>query len=50
MIVGESGFEPPTSCAQGKCANRAALLPDAKAERIIDRIVPPGKGIERFLS
>jgi hypothetical protein len=27
-MVGESGFEPPTSCSQGTRANQAALLPD----------------------
>jgi hypothetical protein len=26
--IGESGFEPPTSCSQGRRANQAALLPD----------------------
>ena len=27
-MVGESRFELPTSCAQGRRANQAALLPD----------------------
>jgi hypothetical protein len=26
--IGESGFEPPTSCSQGRRANQAAPLPD----------------------
>ncbi len=28
--IGESGFEPPTSCSQGRRANQAAPLPDNK--------------------
>ena len=30
-MVGARGFEPPTPCSQGRCANRAALRPDFKA-------------------
>ena len=26
--IGESGFEPPTSCSQGRRANQAAPLPE----------------------
>ncbi len=27
-LIGARGFEPPTSCAQGRRANQAALRPD----------------------
>ena len=33
-MVGARGFEPPTPCAQGRCANQAALRPDIK-EKIL---------------
>ena len=29
--IGESGFEPPTSCSQGRRANQAAPLPEKKS-------------------
>jgi integrase len=32
-LVGESRFELPTSCSQGRRANQAALLPDARYEK-----------------
>ena len=28
LVVGARGFEPPTPCSQGRCANQAALRPD----------------------
>ena len=28
VLVGARGFEPPTSCSQGRRANQAALRPD----------------------
>jgi hypothetical protein len=28
LLVGARGFEPPTPCSQGRCANRAALRPE----------------------
>ena len=28
LLVGARGFEPPTSCSQGRRANQAALRPD----------------------
>lgn len=27
-MVGARGFEPPTPCAQGRCASQAALRPE----------------------
>ena len=30
-VVGATGFEPATPCAQGRCANQAALRPDTKS-------------------
>ncbi len=34
-LVGARGFEPPTPCAQGRCADRAALRPDLSVHTII---------------
>jgi hypothetical protein len=32
IMVGAGGFEPPTSCAQGRRANQTALRPDKPFE------------------
>ena len=31
LVVGARGFEPPTSCSQGRRANQAALRPEQTA-------------------
>jgi hypothetical protein len=36
--IGESGFEPPTSCSQGRRANRAAPLPVPSCRRILTEL------------
>ena len=33
-VVGARGFEPPTPCSQGRCANRAALRPENEHGRL----------------
>lgn len=38
--VGETGFEPMTSCSQGRRANRAALLPAAVKGNAYDTASP----------
>jgi hypothetical protein len=37
-MVGESRFELPTSCSQGRRANQAALLPDCTFKTLTRRI------------
>jgi hypothetical protein len=37
-MVGESRFELPTSCSQGRRANQAALLPDCTFKTLSQRI------------
>ena len=43
-MVGAVGFEPTTSCSQGRRANQAALRPDCKAknsvETKVDTLIP----------
>ena len=39
-MVGESRFELPTSCSQGRRANQAALLPDFCHSKKTDNIKP----------
>ncbi len=39
-MVGASGFEPPTPCSQGRCANRAALRPERQFNKPISDLWP----------
>ena len=36
-MVGAVGFEPTTSCSQGRRANQAALRPDDEFYRLVEK-------------
>jgi hypothetical protein len=35
-LVGDEGFEPPTPCTQGTCADQAALITEMVAEEGVE--------------